>query len=160
MDRFNLASLFRLGREQKNRRKGERRTNRRTTPNIDTTVLVVDDSKTVRFALSRMLQQGHFKVLHAEDGEIGIEKAITHQPQLIIMDIMMPGINGFRATRHLRKQERTKDIPIIMISGNEEVIDQFWSAKVGADGFLPKPFTRGGLYKVIESVLYRNETAA
>lgn len=160
MDRFNLASLFRIGKEQQGRRRGERRANTRTIPRVGTTVLVVDDSKTVRFTLSRMLEQGHFQVLHAEDGEIGIEKAIAHRPQLIIMDIMMPGINGFRATRHLRKEENTRDIPIIMISGNEEAIDQFWSARVGADGFLPKPFTRGGLYKVIESVLYRNETAA
>jgi CheY-like chemotaxis protein len=152
MDRFNLASFF--------RRKSERRINQRTIPNGDARVLVVDDSKTVRFALSRMLEEGHYEVLLAVDGESAIEKAIEHQPQLIIMDIMLPGINGFRATRYLRKEEKTKEIPIIMISGNTEAIDQFWTKKLGADAFLPKPFTRGGLYHAVEHVLYQNEIAA
>jgi twitching motility two-component system response regulator PilH len=165
MDRFNLASLFRRKPAQKKptqkkHRQGERRINNRTVPNGSEKILVVDDSKTVRLTLTHMLKQGHYETLVAEDGGSGIKQAVNHRPQLIIMDIMMPGINGFRATRYLKKDERTKDIPVIMISGNKEAIDQFWMKKIGADEFLAKPFKRGDLFRVIESVLYHNEIAA
>lgn len=157
MGRFGLSTLFRRGQPQSRQRRGERRDNQRTNPATGTTVLVVDDSKTVRFTLSRMLEEGRFGVVQADNGITAIEKAIRYRPQLIIMDIVMPGLNGFRATRQLRKEERTRDIPIIMISGNDEAIEEFWMRKIGADAFLAKPFTRGGLYQAVESILYQNE---
>lgn len=159
MERFSLLSLFRRKAAAKKRRQSDRRINQRTVPSSGASILVVDDSKTVRLTLAHMLKQGHFQALVAEDGASGIKQALTHRPQLIIMDIMMPGINGFRATRYLKKHERTEDIPVIMISGNKEAMGQLVN-KVGADAFLPKPFTRGDLFKVIESVLYQNEIAA
>jgi twitching motility two-component system response regulator PilH len=159
MERFSLLSLFRRKSAAKKRRQSDRRINQRTVPPSGASILIVDDSKTVRLTLAHMLKQGHFQTLVAEDGASGIKQALTHRPQLIIMDIMMPGINGFRATRYLKKHERTKDIPVIMISGNKEAIDQLVS-KIGAEAFLPKPFTRGDLFRVIESVLYQNEIAA
>ncbi len=160
MDRFSFSSFFRRNPSQKKSRTAERRVNERSVPEEGATILVVDDSKTVRMTLSHMLSQAGFETQLADDGASGIKKAIDHQPQLVIMDIMMPGINGFRATRYLRKDERTKDIPIIIISGNKEAIDQFWMKKIGANAFLAKPFTRGDLFQVIEKVLYKNVIAA
>jgi twitching motility two-component system response regulator PilH len=160
MGRFGLSALFRRDQSSPRQRRGERRYNQRTIPPTGSTVLVVDDSKTVRFTLSRMLEEGRFGVVQADNGLTAIEKAVQHQPELIIMDIVMPGLNGFRATRQLRKDERTKDIPIIMISGNDEAIEEFWMRKIGADAFLAKPFTRGGLYQAVESILYQNQITA
>ncbi len=157
MDRFSLSALFRRSQPQKRSYRGERRFNHRTIPNTGSTVLVVDDSRTVRFTISRMLEEGRFGVLQADNGLTAIEKALQYRPQLIIMDIVMPGLNGFRATRQLRKDERTRNIPIIMISGNDEAIEEFWMRKIGADAFLAKPFTRGGLYQAVESLLYQNQ---
>ena len=160
MGRFGLSALFRRGQPQSRQRRGERRYNQRTNPATGTTVLVVDDSKTVRFTLSRMLEEGRFGVVPAENGQMAVEKALRYRLQLIIMDIVMPGLNGFRATRLLRREERTRDIPIIMISGNDEAIEEFWMRKIGADAFLAKPFTRGGLYQAVENILYQNQITA
>jgi CheY-like chemotaxis protein len=66
---------------------------------------------------------------------------------------MLPGMNGFSALRHLRRDPRTRDIPVIMITGNEQALEQFYAGKIGADGFMKKPFTRADLFLQIEGLL-------
>ncbi|MES9904176.1 MAG: response regulator, partial [Sedimenticola sp.] len=122
-------------------------------------VLIVDDSKTVRQVLSKMLLQAGYETITAADGKEAIIKAQKRIPDLIIMDVFMPGINGFQATRYLRKRQETRHIPIIIISANPEGADKLWGLKVGADSFLAKPFSRGDLFGQIEKHLYESKVA-
>lgn len=102
-------------------------------------VLVVDDSATIRAVLGKMLSQDGHVVLKAPDGETAIEMARKERPDLIFLDIVMPGMNGFA----LRREPQTHDIPIVMISGNLQATEQFYVQRFGADDFMKKPFGRG-----------------
>ncbi|MES9843684.1 MAG: response regulator [Candidatus Sedimenticola sp. PURPLELP] len=154
MERLRFSRFF--NRSDDTTSEGERRRNKRTIPEEGTQVLVVDDSRTAQRYLSAMLNQGRFDTMVAEDGETGINLAKIAHPDLILMDVFMPGINGFQATRKLREDPETHDIPIIMISGNSEGMDHIWGLKMGANDFIAKPFTRGQLFQRIENLLYRN----
>ncbi|WP_428605353.1 response regulator [Sedimenticola sp.] len=132
----------------------DRRVNRRVIPSEGTTVLIVDDSKTVRRVMRGMLQQSGYRTLEAEDGAQGIELARNHKPNLIFMDVMMPGMDGFQATRKLQTNVDTQDIPVIIISGNRQATVQTWVQKIGAKDFMAKPFERGELFQRLESAIY------
>ncbi len=118
-----------------------------------TKVLVIDDSPTIVALLKRMLQQNHFDVLEAFDAESGIEIARREAPGLIFLDIVLPGMNGFNALRTLRRDPVTKNVPIIMISGNIQATEQFYVQRIGADDFMKKPFSRAEVFKRIEALL-------
>jgi twitching motility two-component system response regulator PilH len=131
----------------------ERRKRPRSKDDPNATVLIVDDSRTVVHALRVMLEQGRYRTLEAGDAEAGIEMAKMYQPDLIIMDILMPGMNGFQATRLLRKDPLTQGIPIIVISGSEQATEQYWSMRLGASDFIAKPIRRGDLFLKVEKYL-------
>lgn len=145
---FRLPGLSNPG---KNRRR-----NRRTIPKFGTRVLVVDDSRTFRFALSRMLRQAGYEVLEAENGREAVEVARAMRPQLVLMDVVMPEVNGYAATRMLRRAPETATTPIVIMSGAEEAIEQFWVIRIGADDFMPKPFSRFELFKRVEWFIHGN----
>jgi twitching motility two-component system response regulator PilH len=113
-------------------------------------VLVVDDSSTIRAVLGKMLSQDSHAVLKAPDGEAAIEMARTERPDLIFLDIVMPGMNGFAVLRALRRDPLTRDIPIVMISGNLQATEQFYVQRFGADDFMKKPFGRGEVFARIQ----------
>lgn len=138
----------------------ERRKRRRITPRNGSSVLIVDDSSTVRFVMSKMLHESGYRVLEAGDGEAGMKKASKYQPDIIFMDVVMPGINGFEATRKLRKNVDTQDIPIVIISGNKQAVEQFWATKIGANDYMEKPFDRRELFYRLEKNLYRKKEVA
>lgn len=131
----------------------ERRERERRTARPGTRVLVIDDSPTIVALLKRMLQQNHFEVLVAYDGESGLEIAQRERPDLIFLDIVLPGIDGFSALRKLRRDEATRDVPIIMISGNAQATEQFYVQRIGADDFMKKPFARAEVFSRIEQLL-------
>ena len=110
------------------------------------TVLIVDDSRTAIAVLKKTLEPTGFDVLSAADAEEGIEMAKNHLPDIILMDVIMPGLNGFQATRILRKEPTTQSIPIIIVSGNEQATEKFWGLRIGANGFLAKPVERAELF--------------
>ena len=116
-------------------------------------VLVVDDSTTVVATLRRMLEQNGYEVIEALDGEKGVELATADPPDLIFLDIILPGINGFAALRQLRRDARTREVPVIMMSGNEQATEQFYAQRIGADDFMKKPFSRAELFSRIEKLL-------
>ena len=130
------------------RRMKERRP---TAPGIK--VLIIDDSTTIVALLRRMMRQNEFETLEAGDAEEGIVLARTHLPQLIFLDIVLPGMNGFNALRVLRRDEGTKHIPIIMISGNEQATEEFYVHRIGADDFMKKPFARAEVFARIERLM-------
>jgi twitching motility two-component system response regulator PilH len=136
-----------------------RRKQRRVIPRHGTRILIVDDSTTVRFVMARMLRESGYQVLQADNGTAGLEMASRHQPDLIFMDVIMPGLNGFQVTRKLRQSRETKDLPIIIISGNKQVVEQFWATRIGANDYMEKPFDRRELFYRLEKVLYHQKVA-
>jgi CheY-like chemotaxis protein len=105
-------------------------------------MLVVDDSPTICAVLGKMLRSEDYDVLSATDGAAAIELAREVKPTLIFLDVVMPGMNGFRVLKKLRQDPLTADIPIVMISGNQQASEQFYLQRCGADDFMKKPFDR------------------
>ena len=131
----------------------DRRKKKRINAVAGTRVLIVDDSPTIVALLSRMLKQNQYTVLEAGDGETGVEIARMQRPGLIFLDIVLPGMSGFTALRTLRHDPVTKDIPIVMISGNAQATEQFYVQRIGADNFMKKPFSRAEVFTYIERLL-------
>ncbi len=131
----------------------ERREKMRLNARPGTRMLVIDDSATIVALLSRMLRQNGYTVLEAEDAEKGLEITRTQAPELIFLDIVLPGMDGFAALRQLRRDPLTRDVPVIMISGNEQATEQFYVHRIGADDFMKKPFARAEVFARIERLL-------
>jgi twitching motility two-component system response regulator PilH len=102
-------------------------------------ILIVDDSPTERLVLSETLIRNGYQVITAENGEDGVEKARTHQPNLVIMDVVMPGLNGYQATRTLTRDETTKHIPVIVCTSKGQETDRIWGLRQGAVDYVVKP---------------------
>jgi len=151
-----FKSLFNRTTTPKERRT---RSRSRSSNKASETILIVDDSRTVVHMLKTALTQAGYTVLAAADGERGIQLARSHRPDLILMDVIMPGINGFQATRLLRKDQITQDIPIIIISGSEQATEKVWVMRLGANDFIPKPIERGALFIKVEHILRESELA-
>ncbi len=134
----------------------------RLKPNPGTQLLIVDDSKTIHVMLSKILRKVGYETLSAYDGETGLELIETHRPALVLMDVVMPGISGFQATRQIRKNPDPEiaGMPVLIISGNAQPTEEYWSEKIGANGFLPKPFDNNDLFDRIEALLYPNAQSA
>ncbi|GAB2494939.1 response regulator [Arenimonas alkanexedens] len=131
----------------------ERRGKPRLNARPGTRMLVVDDSPTIVALLGRMLRQNDYSVIEAVDAETGLEQARTQTPELIFLDIVLPGMDGFAALRQLRRDPATRDIPVIMISGNEQATEQFYVHRIGADDFMKKPFARAEVFARIERLV-------
>ena len=117
-------------------------------------ILIVDDSPTDVHALTEVLEQiGDYQVSVATDGAEGISKATELLPDLILMDVVMPEINGFRATREIVKAEKTGHIPIIIVTTKEQVSDNIWAIRQGASGFVHKPVTVEELKPLVDEAL-------
>lgn len=115
-------------------------------------VLVIDDSPTDQHVLGGYLKKNGLKVLAANDGEQGIVLARAELPDLILMDVVMPGMNGFQATRRLSRDPTTQSIPVIIVSSKGEVTDKVWGMRQGAVGYLTKPVTEADLMNKIREL--------
>lgn len=104
-------------------------------------VLVIDDSATDTHLLSEMLKKHGYSVSTAANGEEGISKAKKEKPDLILMDIVMPGMSGFEATRTITKDPETASIPVIICSTKGQETDKAWGLRQGAKDYLVKPIT-------------------
>ncbi len=116
-------------------------------------VLIVDDSPTETFTLKTMLEAKGFEVLEAENGADGVALAREELPDVVLMDIVMPGLNGFQATRQLTKDEKTAHIPVIIVTTKDQETDKVWGQRQGAKGYLVKPVTEDQLAQTIQSVI-------
>lgn len=135
----------------------ERRTRPRINAREGTRVLVIDDSPTIVAVFKKILRSAGYVTLEALDAEHGLEIARSEKPELIFLDIVLPGMNGFAALRTLRRDPLTQDIPVIMISGNEQATEQFFGTRIGADDFMKKPFSRYEMFARIERLLDENQ---
>ena len=102
-------------------------------------ILVIDDSPTERHVLVELLTKNGYQVVTAENGEEGIEKAKEELPDLILMDVVMPGLNGYQATRTLTRDEKTKHIPVIVCTSKSQETDKIWGLRQGAQDYMSKP---------------------
>ena len=117
------------------------------------TVLIIDDSATVLAVLRKILRSAGYITREAVDAEQGLALLAQAPSDLIFLDIVLPGMNGFHALRAIRKNPTTRHIPVIMISGNEHATEQFYALRIGADNFLKKPFSRYEVFTHIEALL-------
>jgi len=116
-------------------------------------ILVVDDSPTERHFISKLLEKTGHKVSTADSGEEGVEVARDIHPDLILMDIVMPGMNGFQATRQITQAPETAEIPVVMVSTKSQQTDKVWATRQGAKGYLVKPVNSEMLINSIKSFL-------
>ena len=115
------------------------------------TVLIVDDSPTETYKLMSMLEKHGHSVLSAESGADGVAKAKKERPDVVIMDVVMPGLNGFQATRQLSKAPETANIPIIIVTTKDQETDRVWGMRQGAKAYLTKPIAESDLLNVISN---------
>lgn len=122
-------------------------------PNSDiTTILLVEDNQDVAFYIGGLLKD-RYRLLYARDGKEGLEKAIEYMPDLILTDLMMPGMNGFDLCREIRSSIVLNHIPIIIITAKSEDVDKVQGIEAGADAYLLKPFNTDELYVRIDKLL-------
>ena len=115
-------------------------------------VLVVDDSPTERFFVSDLLTKAGYQVSTAENGEEGIAKAKAGKPDLNLMDVVMPGLNGYQATRTLTRDEQTRHIPVIVCTSKGQETDKIWGLRQGAADYVVKPVNPEELLKKIAAL--------
>lgn len=116
-------------------------------------VLIIDDSPTELHQFQNILEDNGFDTLVADSGEEGIRQARASHPDIILMDVVMPGMNGFQATRKLTKDPDTSGIPVIMITTKDQETDRIWGMRQGAVEYLVKPVDAKQLVDKINSVM-------
>lgn len=102
-------------------------------------VLVVDDSKTELMYLTDLLKKQGFQVRTAENAQEAIQRLAEEKPDLILMDVVMPGQNGFQLTRSIARDTKYADVPIIMCTSKNQETDKVWGMRQGARGYITKP---------------------
>ncbi len=115
-------------------------------------ILVVDDSPTDRQYMLETLARKGYQVVTAENGEDAIVKAKAELPDLILMDVVMPGLNGFQATRAITRDPETRTIPVIMCTSKSQETDKIWGMRQGARDYLVKPVDRSKLLEKIAAL--------
>lgn len=105
-------------------------------------VLIVDDIQADRSNLERIVSEAGHQALLAENGSVAVERAKRDKPDLILMDVNMPEIDGFAATRMLKADQATRDIPVVFVSGKNQKADMAWGQMLGAKGYITKPYSR------------------
>ncbi len=118
-------------------------------------VLVVDDERSIRMLCRVNLNVSGMEVLEADDGHAGLELARRENPDLILLDVMMPGLDGWSVARELAADESTKEIPIIFLTACAEAADRRLGEQLGGVGYLVKPFDPVGIGELVEDVLVR-----
>lgn len=116
-------------------------------------ILIVDDSETERQYMSKLLLSKGHELIIAHDAEEGVVMARGELPDLILMDVVMPGMNGFQATRQLSKDPTTSHIPIIIVSTKDQQTDQIWAQRQGAKAYLVKPVKKELLFAELDKLL-------
>ncbi len=118
-----------------------------------TTILIVDDSPTEAKVVRGMLEEAGYEVIWAAAADRGINIATEKRPDLILMDVVMPGMSGFQATRKLTRNPVTKDIPILMLTTKDQRTDEIWGMRNGAKKYMVKPPEKSKLLNEIEELL-------
>jgi twitching motility two-component system response regulator PilH len=116
-------------------------------------ILIVDDSPSQLLGIKRIVERLGHETLCAEDGAAGVEVAKQEKPDLILMDVVMPNLNGFQATRTISKNPDTAHIPIILVTTKDQETDKVWGMRQGAKGYVTKPIKEDELAKALKEFL-------
>ncbi|WP_339826090.1 response regulator [uncultured Arenimonas sp.] len=116
-------------------------------------ILIVDDSPSQLMGMKRIVEKLGHEALTAEDGAAGVEAAKANVPDLILMDVVMPNLNGFQATRAISKESTTAHIPIVLVTTKDQETDKVWGMRQGAKAYITKPFNEAQLIEVINGLL-------
>jgi len=123
-------------------------------------ILIVDDSPSQLLGLKRLVEKMGHETLTAEDGAAGVEAAKRELPDLVLMDVVMPNLNGFQATRSISKDPSTSHIPVILVTTKDQDTDRVWGMRQGAKAYLAKPFGEDELAELIAKYLVGGPEAA
>jgi twitching motility two-component system response regulator PilH len=123
-------------------------------------ILIVDDSPSQLMSIRRIVEKLGHDALTAEDGAAGVEAAKRELPDLILMDVVMPNLNGFQATRSITREATTKHIPVILVTTKDQDTDRVWGMRQGARAYITKPFSEAELAEVINQYLGSGPKAA
>ena len=115
-------------------------------------ILIVDDSPTERYVLNDLLTKAGYEVVSCDNGEDAIVKAKLTRPDLILMDVVMPGLNGFQATRAISRDADTKHIPIVLCTSKCQETDKIWGMRQGARDYVVKPLGKNELLAKISAL--------
>ncbi len=116
-------------------------------------ILIVDDSPSQLMSIRRIVEKLGHEALTAEDGAAGVEAAKRELPDLILMDVVMPNLNGFQATRSITREPTTKHIPVILVTTKDQDTDRLWGMRQGAKAYITKPFSESELAAMIGQYL-------
>ncbi len=116
-------------------------------------LLIVDDSPTELKLIVNVFNGPEYEVITASDGEAGVEKAVSEKPDLIILDVVMPKMNGFQACRKIKSTPELQDIPVILLTSKNQKSDEFWGKKQGANVYLTKPFNTDEVMEAVTELL-------
>ena len=116
-------------------------------------VLIVDDSPSQLLGLQRVVEKLGHSVITAEDGAAGVEAAKRELPDLILMDVVMPNLNGFQATRQISKDPNTSHIPVILVTTKDQETDKVWGMRQGAKAYVTKPINEAELTRTIKELI-------
>ncbi len=116
-------------------------------------VLIIDDSPTEMQLLTNIMEKNGYEVITAANGESGVSVAKKTRPDVILMDVVMPGMNGFQATRQLSKDAKTAHIPVVIITTKDQETDRIWGMRQGAKDFLTKPVQENKLLTTVRGLL-------
>jgi len=120
-------------------------------------ILIVDDSPSQLLGIQRIVEKLGHQILTATDGAAGVETAKAELPDLVLMDVVMPNLNGFQATRTLARDEATRHIPVILVTTKDQDTDRMWGMRQGAKAYITKPFSEDELSEVLERVFSHQE---
>ena len=123
-------------------------------------ILIVDDSPSQLMGIRRIVEKLGHEALTAEDGAAGVEAAKRELPDLILMDVVMPNLNGFQATRSITREPTTKHIPIVLVTTKDQDTDRVWGMRQGAKAYITKPFSESELADMIQQMLGGDMPAA
>jgi len=116
-------------------------------------ILIVDDSPSQLLGIRRLVEKLGHEVVTAEDGAAGVEAAKRELPDLILMDVVMPNLNGFQATRSISREPTTKHIPIVLVTTKDQDTDRMWGLRQGAKAYITKPFNETELSEIIAQLM-------
>lgn len=116
-------------------------------------ILIVDDSPSQLMGIRRIVEKLGHEAITAEDGAEGVDKARSELPDLVLMDVVMPNLNGFQATRAITRDPATKHIPVVMVTTKDQETDRVWGMRQGAKAYLSKPFSEAELAEMIAKIL-------
>jgi len=116
------------------------------------TILIVEDSPSELELMSHYLKESGYNVIQANGAKEALEKALSNNPDVIVTDVVMPGMSGFELCRSLKRIPATQKVPIVICSSKNQEIDRLWAMRQGADAYVTKPYTREQLLRAIRSV--------